>query len=308
MVTGSTGFVGSNMVQTLRSNAMNVRAISREKRPDTEAINSYGADTDWSQQLKGVDCIIHLAARVHVMHETASDPIAAFREANYHATLNLARQAALSGLRRFIFVSTIKVNGERTDKGQPFTSASTPNPQDPYAISKYDAERDLFELGRSTGMEITVVRPPLVYGPGVGGNFRLLMQWAKSGLPSVFSTIKNKRSMIFIENLTDLLRVVIHHPNAANRLFLASDNETMSTHEILNHLITACGRTPRTLPIPLAALRLAGKIVKREQQVLRLTESLEVDISETKHLLGWEPPVRTSDGLRMAVRGQKIRA
>lgn len=304
MVTGSSGFVGSNLVKTLRSNAMNVRAISREKRPDMETIKSYGTDTDWYQQLKGVDCIIHLAARVHVMQETASDPVGAFREANYHATLNLARQAASSGLRRFIFVSTIKVNGEHTEDGQPFTSASTPNPQDAYAISKFDAERELCALGRSTGMEVTVVRPPLVYGPGVGGNFRLLMKWANSGLPSVFSTVKNKRSMIFIENLTDLLRIVVHHPKAANRLFLASDNETMSTHEILNHLITAYERTPRSLPTPLAALRLAGKILKREQAVLRLTENLEVDSSDTKHLLGWEPPVRASDGLRMAVRGQ----
>lgn len=303
MVTGSSGFVGSNLVKTLRSNAMNVRAISRKKRPDTEAINSYGAHTDWSQQLKGVDCVIHLAARVHVMQETESDPMGAFREANYHATLNLARQAASSGLRRFIFVSTIKVNGERTEEGKPFTSTSPPNPQDPYAISKFDAERELFAFGRSAGMEVTIVRPPLVYGPGVGGNFRLLMKWAKSGLPSPFPKVRNKRSMIFVDNLTDLLRVAIHHPHAANHLFLASDNETLSTHEILDQLITAYGKTPRSVPLPLNAIICAGKTLRREQTVSRLTESLEVDMSETTQKLRWVPPFRALDGLSRTVVG-----
>lgn len=308
MVTGSSGFVGSNLVHTLRSNAMNVRAISREKRPDTEALRSYSPDTDWSQHLKGVDCIIHLAARVHVMKETAPDPLTAFAEANYHSTLNLARQAASAGLRRFIFVSTIKVNGERTEDGAPFTSASLPNPQDPYARSKFEAERELFALGKSTGMEITIVRPPLVYGPGVGGNFRLLMRWAKSGLPSVFPKVKNKRSMIFIDNLTDLLRVAIHQPNAANRLFLASDKEALSTHAILYQLITAYGKTPRSVPLPLAAIICAGKTLRREQAVLRLTESLEVEISETAYKLGWEPPFSALHGLSKTVTGDHDRS
>ncbi len=301
MVTGSSGFIGSNLVNTLRSNAMDVRAIARENRPDTESIKSYGPETDWSQQLKGVDCIVHLAARVHVMRETASDPMEAFRQANFHSTLNLARQAALSGTRRFIFVSTIKVNGERTAEGLPFTAASPPNPLDPYAISKFEAEQELFALGASTGMEVTVVRPPLVYGPGVGGNFRLLMKWAKIGFPSVFAKFKNKRSMIFVENLTDLLRVAIHHPNAANRAFVASDNETLSTHDILNQLITAYGKKPISVPLPIATIRFAGKILNREQAVLRLTENLEVDSSETTQILGWQPPISNDHGLRKTI-------
>lgn len=303
MVTGSSGFVGSNLVETLRRNAMNVRAVSRADKPNTEHIQSYGPETDWSQYLEGVDCIIHLAARVHVMRETASNPIEAFRQANYHATLNLARQAALSGSRRFIFMSTIKVNGERTEEGQPFTSASAPNPQDPYAISKLEAERELLALSRSTGMEVTIVRPPLIYGPGVGGNFRLLMKWASTGFPSVFPKVNNKRSMIFVDNLIDLLRVAIHHPSAANRVLLASDKETLSTHEILSGLLSASGKTVRSVPLPLAAIRYAGKLLRREQAVHRLTESLELNTSEITALMGWEPPFSTVDGFRKTVIG-----
>ncbi|MFL0692673.1 MAG: NAD-dependent epimerase/dehydratase family protein [Agrobacterium tumefaciens] len=308
MVTGSSGFVGSNLVETLRNNAMNVRAISRKNCPDAEGILSYGPETNWSKQLQGVDCVVHLAARVHVMRETASDPLEAFREANYHSTLNLARQAADLGIRRFIFVSTIKVNGERTEEGQPFTSASLPHPQDPYAISKFEAECGLFELSKSTGMEVTVVRPPLVYGPGVGGNFRLLMKWAKSGLPSIFPNVKNKRSMIFIDNLTDLLRVAINHPNAANQLFLASDKKALSTHEILRHLATAYGKTPRSIAVPLTTMKYAGEILMQRQAVLRLTENLEVDVSESMQFLGWQPPYGTSNGLLKTVRTQTAQA
>lgn len=306
MVTGSSGFVGSKLVDSLRRNSANVRAISREERSGTARIKSYGSDTDWTPQLEGVDCIVHLAARVHVMRETASDPLEAFREANYNATLNLASQAALSGLRRFIFVSTIKVNGEQTKEGLPFTSASPPCPQDAYAISKFEAERGLFALSEATGMEVTVVRPPLVYGPGVGGNFRLLMNWAKTGFPSIFSAVKNKRSMIFIDNLTDLLNVLIQHPDAANRIFLASDKEALSTHEILSQLIAAYGKMPRSVPIPLAAIRYAGKVLNREQAVLRLTENLQVDHREITRVLGWAPPFSIRDGLRKTVEEQHV--
>lgn len=302
MVTGCSGFVGSNLVQTLRSNSMNVRAVSRENRPNVERIRSYDPETDWTPYLQGVDCIVHLAARVHVMRETVSDPMEAFRKVNCHATINLARQAASAGVRRFVFVSTIKVNGERTQEGLPFTSASPPNPQDPYAISKFEAERDLFTLGKSTGMEISVVRPPLVYGPGVGGNFKLLMKWAKIGLPSIFPKVTNRRSMIYIENLTNLLMVLVDHPSAANRIFLASDAECLSTHEILTQLTVATGNIPFSIPLPMPLTKWLGRKLKKQEALRRLTENLEIDGSETSRVLAWQPPFSVHAGLQITAR------
>lgn len=292
LVTGSSGFVGSALVAMMRARGMQFRDISRTDKNAAVVIPSYSSDIDWSDSLNGIRAVVHLAARVHVMKETARDPLSAFREANVEATLNLARQAASHGVKRFVFISTIKVNGETTELGRPFTSLDQPNPLDPYGQSKAEAEAVLLALGHETGMEIVIVRPPLVYGPGVGGNFRLLMKWAASGAPSIFPCVHNKRSLIYVGNLCDLLIRVIDHPNAAGKIFLASDGCDVSTHELLSVLTTGAGKTPRSLPVPLKILQLIGKISGRGEALQRLTDSLQVDVTATCETLSWQPDRR----------------
>lgn len=291
LVTGASGFIGTHLMAEMTRRGRAARGVTRGIVPGLQTIPSYGPELDWSQYLDGVRTVVHLAARVHVMHDTATDPLAAFREANVVATLGLARSAAKAGVRRFVFVSSIKVNGERTEPGMPFTAWGPVNPQDPYGVSKAEAEAALMALGRETGMDITVVRPPLVYGQGVRGNFRSLMKWAASGMPSIFAGVKNKRSLVHVTNLCDLLITVLDHPNAANRLFLTSDGHDLSTHELLSALTAAAGKKPRSITVPPSMLRLIGKLTHREAEMARLTESLEVDISPTQDLLGWSPPL-----------------
>jgi UDP-glucose 4-epimerase len=252
----------------------------------------------WHPYLEDVETIVHLAARVHVMRETDVDPTSRFHEANVLATINLARQAAAAGVRRFVFVSSIKVNGESTPAGKPFRATDPRSPQDPYGVSKAEAEEALIELGAKTGMEVTIVRPPLVYGPGVKGNFQNLIRWARLGVPSVFSKIKNKRSFISVDNLSDFLITVLHHPNAANSVFLVSDGEDLSTHEMLTRLTSALGGTPKSIPVPPTILQGLGSLVGRKDMIARLTENLEVETSTTTQSLGWTPPFSVNDSLR----------
>lgn len=301
LVTGASGFVGSHLMEEMTRRGLPVRGVTRETAPGLTTIPSYGPTMDWSNCLEGVDTVVHLAARVHVMRETASDPLSLFREANVTATINLARQAAAAGIRRFVFVSSIKVNGERTEPGKPFTADDPPDPQDPYGISKAEAEAALIALGRETGMEITIIRPPLVYGPGVRGNFRSLMKWAARGMPSVFAAVKNKRSFVHVESLCDLLILVLNHPGASNQVFLVSDGEDLSTHELLERLALAAGRRPRSIPISVALVRGMGVLFGRQPVVARLTENLQVDITKTHQLLEWKPSSpRTAGELRLA--------
>jgi nucleoside-diphosphate-sugar epimerase len=291
LVTGASGFVGSHLMTEMMRRGLPVRGVTRTETPRLATIPSYNHDTLWGPHLKGIDAVVHLAARVHVMCETAADPLMLFRESNVAATINLARQAAEAGVRRFVFVSSIKVNGERTKPGQMFTADDPPNPQDPYGISKAEAEAALKTLGSQTGLEITIIRPPLVYGPGVRGNFRSLMKWAASGAPSIFSAVKNKRSFIHVENLCDLLILALRHSDAANRLFVASDGYDLSTHELLLLLTRQEGRRPLSIPVPPALLRGIGLLAGREEMVARLTENLLVDSTETRRVLGWRPPL-----------------
>ncbi|WP_206110011.1 NAD-dependent epimerase/dehydratase family protein [Peteryoungia ipomoeae] len=289
LITGASGFIGSHLIEEMLRRGLPVRGVTRQAVPGLLTVPSYGAEVDWSACLEGIDTVVHLAARVHVMRETASDPLALFRASNVVATLNLAKQAAAAGVRRFVFVSSIKVNGERTEPGRAFTADDPPNPQDPYGISKAEAETALMELGRQTGMEITIIRPPLVYGPGVRGNFRSMMKWAASGMPSIFAAVKNKRSFVHVENLCDLLLVVLDHPMAANRAFLVSDGEDLSTHELLQKLTIDAGRNPRSVGFPPRLLHAIGALSQRQKAVARLTENLQVDISETCEVLQWRP-------------------
>ncbi|WLR96179.1 NAD-dependent epimerase/dehydratase family protein [Shinella sumterensis] len=298
LVTGASGFVGSHLVAEMTRRGLPAKGITRGAAPGLVTVPSYDPDRDWRECVQGIDTVVHLAARVHIMRETAADPLTLFRKANVEATENLARQAAEAGVRRFVFVSSIKVNGERTEPGKPFTADNPSNPQDPYGISKAEAEAALMALGRRTGMEITIVRPPLVYGPGVRGNFRSLMKWAASGVPSIFPLVKNKRSFIYVANLCDLLITVLDHPDAANRLFLASDGRDLSTHELLTRMTHAAGRRPRNISIPLPLLRGLGLLTGRQDLIARLTDSLQVDVTPTCHLLGWYPPVTVDDALK----------
>jgi UDP-glucose 4-epimerase len=291
LMTGASGFVGSHLRAEMARRGLPARGVTRRMAPELTTVSSYGPDMDWSAALDGIDAVIHLAARVHVMRETAADPLALFRAANVEASVNLARQAAEAGVRRFVFVSSIKVNGERTEPGNPFTADDPPAPQDPYGISKAEAETALAALGRQTGMEITVVRPPLVYGPGVRGNFQSLMKWAASGAPSIFPLVRNKRSFLHVANLCDLLIIALDHPAAANRIFLASDGKDLSTHELLTRLTLTAGRRPKSIPVPRPILSALGSLTGRRAAIARLTENLQIDLTPTSQALNWHPPV-----------------
>lgn len=305
LVTGASGFIGTHFVAEMARRGLPTRGLTRGKVPGLVTVPSYGNDMDWREYLKQIDTVVHLAARVHVIRESASDPLTMFRDANVAATINLARQAAETGVRRFVFVSSIKVNGERTKPGKPFTANDPPAPQDPYAISKAEAEAALTTLSQQTDLEVVIIRPPLVYGPGVRGNFLSLMKWAASGAPSIFPAVKNKRSFIHITNLCDLLVRVLDHPNAANKVFLASDGHDLSTHELLSRLTIAFGRRPRSFPIPPILLHAFGMLVRRREAVARLTENLQVDAEPTRLLLGWNP-VGSMDDIRSYVNDKSF--
>ena len=303
MITGGSGFVGSRLMTMMKQRGLPTRGITSASRAGLTTIGSWTAHIDWRDKLDGIDAVVHLAARVHVLRETVDDPLPLFRDANVRATLNLAQQAADAGVRRFVFVSSIKVNGERTLPGRPFRADDPPAPVEPYAISKAEAEQELLALGQRTGLEIVIVRPPLVYGPGVKGNFASLMRWAKSGLPSIFAGVENKRSFVFVDTLCDLLVTVLDHPAAANQIFLASDDHDLSTHELLSGLIAAGGRTPIAIPVPRAILTGAGRLTGRRAEVDRLLDSLQADIGKTQEILGWRPALSPAEAFAMLFPG-----
>lgn len=255
-------------------------------------------DTDWRDALRGVDAVVHAAARVHVLRESAADPLAAFRSVNVEGTKALARQAAIAGVRRFVFISSVKVNGERTHAGQPFTATDPPRPEDPYGISKLEAENALRQISSETGMEVVIVRPVLVYGPGVKANFRAMMKWVHRGVPLPLGSVRNQRSFVAMDNLTDLVAVCIRHPGAAGRTFLVSDGEDMSTPELLQRIAMALGVRPRVFNLPSALLRGAATLVGKKAYADRLCASLQVDISATREILGWTPPHTVDAALR----------
>ncbi|MDZ7641614.1 MAG: NAD-dependent epimerase/dehydratase family protein [Desulfurivibrio sp.] len=253
--------------------------------------------------LAGVDCVVHTAARAAVMADPVADPLVALREVNVAGTRRLAEQAAGAGVRRLVFISSVKVNGERTAPEAPFLFSDTPAPEDAYAISKWEAEQALWQVAAQTGLEVVVVRPPLVYGPGVGGNFARLLGLVARGWPLPLGAVNNRRSLVALANLVDLLRVCVDHPAAAGRTFLVADGDDLSTPELLRRLALAMGRPVRLLPVPPVFLWRAGRLLGREAELARLLSSLQVDISFTRRTLGWEPPVRVDDALRETVEG-----
>lgn len=304
LVTGATGFVGLGVIERLLKENYIVRGTVRREinqftgKVDWIKIRDINPEIDWMDSLDGIDCIVHLAARVHVMNEKAAEPLVEFRRVNVDSTLNLARQAALAGVRRFVFVSSIKVNGEYTQIGRPFTAQDKPDPQDFYGMSKYEAEVGLLEIASKTAMEVVIIRPPLVYGPGVKANFASMMRWLIWRIPLPFGAVYNKRSMIALDNLVDLIVTCLYHPKAANQTFLVSDGEDMSIKEMLRRMGEALGKPAWLIPVPVRFMSIIAKLIRKEAIAQRLFESLQVDSSKTLEILGWKPVVTVDVALQ----------
>lgn len=306
LVTGASGFLGRALVPALTGAGHAVRLAVRHHievgaRLEMVTVGDLAQGVDWSRAVSGVDSVIHLAARVHVMRDRLADPIAAYRTVNRDATLALARAAAQAGARRFLFVSTIKVLGEATS-GRPFTESDAADPQDPYSVSKWEAEQGLRAIEAGTGMAVVVVRPPLVYGPGVGGNLRRLMRLVDAGIPLPFGAIANRRTMVGQRNLADLLVRCVDSDAAAGRTFLAADSESASTAELIRLIARGLGRRTRLIPVPVFALRAMGAVSGSSAQVDRLISSLEVDNAFVRRTLGWVPPVPLEAGIAEMAR------
>jgi nucleoside-diphosphate-sugar epimerase len=309
LVTGGSGFVGKPLCKELLGQGWQVVAAARshycQSPPGLEmaVVGAIGGETNWTDALRGTDVVIHLAARVHIMRDEAADPLAEFRVVNVQGTLTLARQAAKAGVRRFIYLSSIKVNGEQTLPGQAFTEQDMPAPLDPYAISKYEAEEGLLKLAQQTGMEVVIIRPPLVYGAGVKANFLNMMRWLHKGVPLPFASINNRRSLVALDNLLDLIVVCLDHPAAVNQIFLVSDGEDLSTAELLHRMGVALGRPARLMPMPPSLLEAVAALLGKRDMAQRLCGSLQVDISKARTLLGWNPPISVDEGLRWTAQG-----
>jgi len=304
LVTGASGFVGRALCDELLGCGHAVGAALRSRAPeswqgiDTFVVGSIDATTDWRAAMDGRDVVVHLAARVHVMHDDATDPLAEFSAVNTEGTLNLAKQAAASGIRRFVFISSIKVNGEYTKCGAPFFADDVPAPIDAYGISKYKAEFGLQRLAEKTGMEVVIIRSPLVYGPGVKANFLSMMSWLKRGVPLPFGAVHNLRSLVALDNLVDLIAACLEHPAAANQVFLVSDGEDLSTKELLQRMGMALGLRTWLIPVPAFLLEACALLLGKRAFAQRLLGSLQVDISKTRTLLGWTPPMSVDEGLK----------
>lgn len=308
VLTGATGFIGKPVLASLLASKHRCVISAARNSSGSSGVGGEHLDFDLLQpfdlqsSLHGVFCVVHMAGRVHVMSETSSDPLEAFRRSNVNATLTLARQAASAGVRRFVFVSSIKVNGERTALHKAFSADDPPRPEDPYGVSKMEAELGLRAIGAETGMEVVIIRPVLVYGPGVKANFRSMMSWLTKGVPLPLGAINNKRSLVALENLVDLIVTCIDHPAAANQTFLVSDDEDVSTSELLLRMGVALGRPARLLPVPMWLLSCAASLFGKRAVAQRLCGSLQVDISKTKALLNWVPPVTVDAALEKTAK------
>lgn len=309
LVTGANGFVGQAVL--LRLNGMSdvtaigsVRRapISGDARTHLAIVSELSAQTDWSLALAGVQVMVHTAAHGSHARGGRRDSLTEFRRVNVAGTLNLARQAAAMGVRRFVFISSIKVNGEHTLPGHPFTADDVPAPIDSYGISKHEAEQGLRQLAEETGLEVVIIRPVLVYGPKVKGNFRTLMRWLNLGIPLPLGAIHNQRSLVALDNLVDLIVTCLDHPAGANQTFLVSDGEDFSTTALLRSTAAALGRSAHLIPVPVPVLRMAARLLGKEDLAQRLCGSLQVDISKTRAVFGWAPSVSANTALRRTVQ------
>ncbi|EHQ15715.1 UDP-glucose 4-epimerase [Shewanella baltica OS183] len=307
-LTGVTGFIGSHLLDKLHLLNFSGTIFNRSEFSFKQEFKSVQvpnlADYDgFENGLSGIDVIIHCAARAHIMHDEVADPLEEYRRVNVEGTLNLARQGVAAGIKRFIYLSSIKVNGESNSLGSPFYESDSLSAKDFYGQSKAEAEKKLTELSQATGLEVVIIRPTLVYGPGVKANFAALMNLASKGIPLPFSCInQNKRSLVSVTNLVDLIITCIDHPKAANQVFLVSDNHDVSTSEMVREMAKALDKPTWQLPIPIWCYKLVGKLFDKSDVVDRLTGSLQVDISHTKETLGWTPPQTLQEGFKQTAQ------
>jgi len=297
LITGANGFIGSRLSEYAIENGWYVRKAVRSSSFDGEiAVDEITEKTKWTKALDEIDVVVHLAARAHILKEISTNPLENYRRVNVEGTLNLARQAAEKGVKRFVFISSIGVNGNCNTR--PFTEDDVPNPVEPYAISKYEAEQCLRKLADKSGMELVVIRPPLVYGPNVPGNFRRLIGLINKRIPLPLGLINNKRTFVALDNLVDLIMCCSTHPAAANQIFLAGDGRDISIKELLQILGDALGKPPILLPVPKKILNVIALIIGKQEEMRRLCDSLQVDISKARKLLRWSPTVNMEIALR----------
>lgn len=310
LITGANGFVGHPLCMEMSQRQYSVRAAARsfcnfdhlpEEKISRVLVSDINGDTNWSSALTGIDVVIHLAARVHVMQDHSVNPLAEFRQTNVAGTEHLARAAAASGVKRFVYVSSIKVNGESTRRDEMFVESDKVCPQDPYGISKWEAEQALQRVAKETGLEIVIIRPPLVYGPKVKGNFAQMLKVVRKGIPLPLAEVDNLRSLIYVGNLVDALILCATHPASAGQTYLVSDDEDVSTSNLLHELGKAMGCPARLLPCPPILLRLGGSLFGKSEQVERLLGSLRVDSGKIRRELGWVPPYSLLQGLQATV-------
>lgn len=308
LVTGANGFVGRHLTGRLVEQGHRVTAAVRREGAalpagiaDIRVVGDIGPDTGWTGALDGIDAVIHLAARVHIMRETGPDPLSRFRQVNVVGSECLARAAAQAGVRHFVYLSSVKVHGETIPEGNPFTEAMAPAPEDAYGISKWEAEQALAKIAAETGLGVTVFRPPLVYGPGVRANFERLVEAVRRGIPLPFGAVRNRRSLVYVGNLADAVATSLLRAEAIGQTFLVSDGPAVSTAELVRSIAQALQRKPRLLAMPLALLRLAGALTGKRAEIGRLLGDLAVDDSLLRSRLGWRPPYGLADGLAATV-------
>jgi nucleoside-diphosphate-sugar epimerase len=310
LVTGASGFVGSAVLHRLAGAGHTVLGAYRHCVPPIPAgaqgmvVGELDGSQIWYPALDAVDAVIHTGARVHVMNEKGLNPFEEFRRVNVEGTVNLANQAAAAGVRRFVFLSSIKVNGEFTEQGQPFFADDAALPKDPYGISKYEAELALKKVAADTGMEVVIIRPPLVYGPMARANIKSMMRWLAFGIPLPLAAVtENRRSLVALDNLVDLILTCLSHPAAANQTFLVSDGEDLSTADLLTRMGAAMGKPARLFYMSPALLKFGAQVLNKSGIYQRVCGSLQVDISKTHQVLGWTPPLSVNEGLRRVVKG-----
>ena len=301
-VTGANGFVGRALCTQAQRSGFAVTAVTRSAQAFPAGVRRCLLAPDGTLALHGVAVLVHLGARVHAMADRGDEALAQYRRVNVDWTLELARQAAAQGVRRFIFLSSIKVHGECTAAGRPFTATDVPAPQDAYAVSKWEAELGLHTIAAQTGMELVIIRPPLVYGPGVKANFARLLRALQRGLPLPLGAIDNRRSLLALDNLVHLIVTCATHPAAGNQTFLACDGEDVSSADLLRRLARCMGRPARLVPVPVACLAWAGRMVGQQAAVQRLCASLQIDMRATRETLQWNPPCTLDAGLEKVVR------
>jgi nucleoside-diphosphate-sugar epimerase len=303
LVTGANGFIGSALCVALQAVGIRVRRALREALPgvpDVFPIGEIGPGTDWSTALAGIPCVVHLAARTHVLQEAAADPLAEYRRVNVEGTRRLAQQAARAGVRRLVFVSSIKVNGEMASR--PITEDDPPHPEDAYGISKWEAEQALHRVSAETGLEVVILRPPLVYGPGVKGNFLRLMNLVASGVPLPLGAVDNRRSFIYTGNLASAIVKALDAPQAAGKTWLASDGEDVSTRDLVREIGRALGKDARLFPCPVGLLKAAAALAGKRPEAVRLVASLQLDCSRIRGALDWRPQFGLRQGLAETAR------